>query len=157
MPLTTVSAKLLEPVLQLARHYRQPDGQDLQKTLLDIAALPEQEFTKPGARFPAAQFPQVLATLAEISENPLIALQLGEATQPRMLGSIGFMMSTAPTLEQAYQTLIDYLPLLFEGAALQMEQQVDGTRLSVELNQNDPHAVRYFLACLINWPRWLTG
>lgn len=157
MPLTTVSAKLLEPVLQLARHYRQPDGQDLQKTLLEIAALPEQEFTKPGARFPAVQFPQVLAALAEISENPLIALQLGEATQPRMLGSIGFMMSTAPTLEQAYQTLIDYLPLLFEGAALQMEQQVDGTRLSVELNQNDPHAVRYFLACLINWPRWLTG
>ncbi len=157
MHVTTVSAKLLEPVLQLARHFRQPSGQDLQKQILEIAALPEQEFTKPGARFPAARYPAVLETLAVASNNPLIALNLGEATQPRMLGSIGFLMSTAQTLELAYQTLIDYLPLLFEGAVLQMEQTVEGTQLTLELNHNDPRAVEYFLACLINWPRWLTG
>lgn len=157
MAVTTVSAKLLEPVLQLARHYRQPTGQDLQQSILEVAALPEQEFTKPGARFPASNYPKVLDKLSEISGNPLIALHLGEATQPRMLGSIGFLMSTAPTLEQAYQTLIDYLPLLFEGAVLQMEQTVDSTVITLELNDNDPHAVEYFLACLINWPRWLIG
>lgn len=157
MPSTTASAKLLEPVLQLARHYRQPVGQDLPSQILEIAALPEQEFTKPGARFPASHYPQILDRLAEISDNPLIALSLGEATQPRMLGSIGFLMSTSPTLEQAYQRLIDYLPLLFEGAVLQMEQGVEETELTLELNDNAPHVVEYFLACLINWPRWLTG
>lgn len=157
MPVTTVSAKLLEPVLQLARHFRQHSGQDLHHQILECAALSEQEFTKPGARFPASRYPDVLETLARASENPLIALNLGEATHPRMLGSIGFLMSTADTLAQAYQALIDYLPLLFEGAVLEMEQTTEGTQLSLELNQNDQRAVEYFLACLVNWPRWLTG
>lgn len=157
MPVTTVSAKLLEPVLQLARHFRQHSGQDLHHQILECAALSEQEFTKPGARFPASRYPVVLETLARASDNPLIALNLGEATHPRMLGSIGFLMSTAGTLAQAYQALIDYLPLLFEGAVLEMEQTTEGTQLTLELNQNDQRAVEYFLACLINWPRWLTG
>ncbi|SIS73517.1 AraC family transcriptional regulator [Neptunomonas antarctica] len=152
MSVITASAKLLEPVLQLAQHYRLEPSQ-----IFNSAALSHADFTKPGARFPATHFNDVLHTLAEAADNPRIALNLGEATQPRILGSIGFMMSTAPTLGKAYQTLIDYLPLLFEGAVLQMEQTVEGTLLTLELNEPNLQPIEYFLACLVNWPRWLTG
>jgi AraC-like DNA-binding protein len=152
MSVITASAKLLEPALQLAQHYRLDPAQ-----ILNSAALSHADFTKPGARFPATHFKDVLHTLAVAAGNPRIALNLGEATQPRILGSIGFMMSTAPTLGKAYQTLIDYLPLLLEGAVLQMEQTVEGTLLTLELNEPNLQPIEYFLACLVNWPRWLTG
>lgn len=157
MPTNSASAKLLEPVLQLARHFPQQSDQTLHQQLLSSAGLTEAEFSKPGARFAVSCYPDVLQTLADASGNPLITLSLGEATQPRLLGSIGFLMATATTLEQAYQSLIDYLPLLIEGAVLEMQPTPEGSLLTLELNQNDPRAIEYFLACLVNWPRWLTG
>lgn len=152
MSVTTASAKLLEPVLQLAQHYRLDQSQ-----IFNSAALSHVDFLKPGARFPAACFSDVLQLLSQATNNPRIALSLGEATQPRILGSIGFLMSTAPTLGKAYQTLVDYLPLLFEGAVLRMEQSVEGTALTLDVNNPDLPLIEYFLACLVNWPRWLTG
>ena len=149
---TTASARLLEPVFQLAQHYRMEPA-----LVLSCAQLSSEEFAKPGARFPADHFSHVLQALVHASNNPRIALSLGEATQPRLLGSIGFIMSTAPTLDKAYQTLVDYFPLLFEGAVLKIEQTIEGTLLTIEMSQPDLQTVEYFLACLVNWPRWLTG
>lgn len=152
MSVKTASAKLLEPVFQLAQHYRMEPAR-----ILSCAQLSPEDFSKPGARFPATAFTHVLHALAEASDNPRIALNLGEATPPRILGSIGFIMSTAPTLDKAYQTLVDYFPLLFEGAMLRMEQTIEGTLLTIEMSQPDLQTIEYFLACLVNWPRWLTG
>ncbi|WP_162010851.1 AraC family transcriptional regulator ligand-binding domain-containing protein [Neptuniibacter caesariensis] len=153
----TVSAKLLEPFMQLARHYPQTDGSDISLQLLQLAKITEAEFNKPGARFPEDKFPLILQKLQSITSNPLVALSLGEATQPQMLGSLGFLMSTAPNLELAYQILTDYLPLIHEGAVLQLEKSVDGIELTFELHDNHPGIVSFFLSCLINWPRHLTG
>nr|WP_320137065.1 AraC family transcriptional regulator ligand-binding domain-containing protein [uncultured Amphritea sp.] len=152
MSVTTASAKLLEPVLQLIQHFRLDQAQ-----ILDLAALTSAELAKPDARFPTSAYGQILQTLAQATDNPRIALNLGEATQPRMLGSIGFLMSSAETLGKAYQALTDYLPVLLEGALIQMEQTVDGTLLSLELNDPELPPVEYLLACMINWPRRLTG
>ena len=152
MSVKTASAKLLEPVFQLAQHYRMEPAR-----VLNYAQLSPEEFSKPGARFPATAFTHVLHALADASDNPRIALNLGEATPPRILGSIGFIMSTAPTLDKAYQTLVDYFPLLFEGAMLRIEQTIEGTLLTIEMSQPDLQTIEYFLACLVNWPRWLTG
>lgn len=152
MSVTTASAKLLEPVLQLIQHFRLDQAQ-----ILDIAALTSAELAKPDARFPTSAYGQILQALAQATDNPRIALNLGEATQPRMLGSIGFLMSSAETLGKAYQALTDYLPVLLEGALIQMEQTVDGTLLSLELNDPELPPVEYLLACMINWPRRLTG
>ncbi|WP_296063319.1 AraC family transcriptional regulator ligand-binding domain-containing protein [uncultured Amphritea sp.] len=152
MTVTTATTKLLEPALQLAQHYRLD-----QTEILENASLTHEEFSIPGARFPTSAYGQILQMLAHATDNPRIALNLGEATQPRMLGSIGFLMSTAATLGKAYQALIDYLPLLFEGAIIQMEQTPEGTLLTFELNEPELQPVEYLLACLINWPRWLTG
>lgn len=151
---TSASAlgKLLDPLLTLARHH----GLDT-TALLTTAELTSTELEKPGARFAAQKFAPLLEQLAQTSGNPLIALRLGEITQPRMLGSTGFLMSSAATLHDAYQVLIDYLPLLFEGAALQLEQTLEGSWLTLELNDSARKPTEYFLACLANWPRWLTG
>ncbi|WP_428035944.1 AraC family transcriptional regulator ligand-binding domain-containing protein [Amphritea sp.] len=152
MSVTTATTKLLEPALQLAQHYRLDPEQ-----ILESASLSHAELSKPGARFPTSRYGQILQMLAQATDNPRIALSLGEATQPRMLGSIGFLMATADTLGKAYQVLIDYLPLLLEGAIIQMEQTVEGTLFTLELNDPELQPVEYLLACLINWPRWLTG
>lgn len=157
MSVTTASAMLLEPALQLARHFPQQQGLEPARELLESAGLTQEEFTKPGARFPVQRFSYVLETLTRLSHNPLIWLNLGEATQPRTLGSIGFLMSTSATLEQAYQSLIDYLPLMYEGAVLELESGLEGTVITLELNNNDQRTIEFLFACLCNWPRWLTG
>ncbi|RTE65559.1 helix-turn-helix domain-containing protein [Amphritea opalescens] len=151
MPITA-STKLLEPVLQLIQHFRLD-----QANILEIAALTSEELAKPDVRFPTSAYGQILQTLAQATDNPRIALNLGEATQPRMLGSIGFLMSSAETLGKAYQALSDYLPVLLEGALIQVEQTADGTLLSLELNAPELQPVEYLMACMINWPRRLTG
>lgn len=157
MPINSASVKLLEPVLQLAKHYPQQHDTSLSEQILSCAALDEAEFSKPGARFAAGHYAEILQLLTSASGNPRIALSLGEATQPRTLGSVGFLMTSADTLVDAYQAFSDYLPLLFEGAVLQLEHSAAGSQLSIELNDNQPRVIEYFLACLANWPRWLSG
>ncbi|OMH25606.1 AAA family ATPase [Motiliproteus sp. MSK22-1] len=153
MPTATASAKLLDPVLQIAQH----NHQDLH-ALLAAAQLENIEKDKPGARIPTSAFCRLLEELGHRSENDRIALRIGEATQPRMLGSIGFLMTTAVDLRASYQVLIDYLPLLFEGIHLQMEQSAAGTELTLELEHSEERkTAEWFMACLLSWPRWISG
>ena len=148
----TALAKLLDPLLTLAHHH----GLEPQQ-LLASEQLNQEDLQKPGARFAAHSYEPLLERLSDHTGNPLIALRLGEVTQPRMLGSTGFLMSTAETLQGAYQVLIDYLPLLYEGAVLELEQTLEGSWLTLALNDEARKPTEYFLACLVNWPRWLTG
>lgn len=162
MPIATASSKLLEPILQLASHYDSgADGESdsLRHQILSAASLSDTDFTRPDARFPADHFSSVLSRLAEASGNPHITLRLAEATQPRMLGSIGFLISTSETLGQALHILEDYLPILFQGAQLELHQDGQDMQLQLlfEAESVEQNVVEYFLACLLNWPRWLTG
>ncbi|WP_051227179.1 AraC family transcriptional regulator [Oceanospirillum beijerinckii] len=162
MPIATASSKLLEPILQLASHYdsgADDDSDSLRHQILSAASLSDTDFTRPDARFPADHFSSVLSCLAEASGNPHITLRLAEATQPRMLGSIGFLISTSETLGQALHILEDYLPILFQGAQLELHQHGQDMQLQLlfEAENVEQNVVEYFLACLLNWPRWLTG
>lgn len=162
MPIATASSKLLEPILQLASHYdsgADGDSDSLRHQILSAASLSDTDFTRPDARFPADHFSPVLSRLAAASGNPHITLRLAEATQPRMLGSIGFLISTSETLGQALHILEDYLPILFEGAQLELHQNGQDMQLQLlfEAESVEQNVVEYFLACLLNWPRWLTG
>lgn len=151
--LATASAKLIDPVLQVARHSQQ----DPSALLASIGIEPD-SISQAGARIPAALFSGLLKELAQSTSNPRLALRVGEATQPRMLGSVGFLMATAPTLGQAYQSLNDYLPLLIEGLNLSLEQDDELVTLVLDLaDDTDRVLVEWFLACLHNWMRWLTG
>ena len=162
----TASGKLLESLLQLASHYDpgKADGHDspLQQELLTDAGLTRQDLGKPDARFPADNFCQVLHRLARVSKNPQIALRLAEATQPRMLGSVGFLLSTAQTLGDALQALENYLPILIESLHLELTHRYQGSdqlriRLTAAHQPEQQNVTEFFLACLLNWPRWLTG
>ncbi|MBB1487837.1 AraC family transcriptional regulator [Oceanospirillum sediminis] len=167
----TASARLLEPALQLVRHYPMNQSQalisdsdpqvvtrsDLRQYILDCVGLTEQDFTRPDARFPAERFIQVLDALSQATGNERIVLNLAEATQPRMLGSIGFLMTTAPTLDQAFSSLADYLSLLFEGLELVIDQDDDLILLTLDASGQPARVIEYFTACLLNWPRWLIG
>lgn len=180
MPVATASSKLLEPILQLARHYpatslpsdtekghaEQLASQkpaSLQQQLLDDAGLTQKDFTRPDTRFPAHRFTRVLSRLAKASNNPHISLRLAEATQPRMLGSTGFLISTSDTLGQALHILEEYLGILFESAHLRLEFSaeydagIESVRLLLALDEPQQNVTEFFLACLLNWPRWLTG
>ncbi|WP_417598015.1 AraC family transcriptional regulator ligand-binding domain-containing protein [Oceanospirillum sp.] len=184
MPTATASSKLLEPILQLARHYTalpesgtpdadiptqtqtgiptqtqnaSPSPGSLQQQLMDDVGLNQDDFTRPDTRFPADKFSQVLSRLAKASSNPYISLRLAEATQPRMLGSTGFLISTADTLGDALEVLEEYLPILFESATLRLTQDKQFTRLTLDIEDETRNVAEFFLACLLNWPRWLTG
>jgi len=150
---TTASAKLIDPVLQVARHFQQDSA-----GLLHRIGITPEAIDSAGARIPAALFSTLLQELALNTDNPRIALRCGEATQPRMLGSVGFLMATAPTLGDAYRLLNDYLPLLIEGVHLSLEQQEDGASLLLDLQDDgDRPLAEWLLACLHSWPRWLIG
>ncbi|MEH6651712.1 MAG: AraC family transcriptional regulator ligand-binding domain-containing protein [Motiliproteus sp.] len=151
--LATASAKLIDPVLQVARHSQQDPS-----LLLASIGIEADSIGQAGARIPAALFSSLLKELAQRTDNPRLALRVGEATQPRMLGSVGFLMATAPTLGQAYHSLNDYLPLLIEGLNLSLEQDEEQVTLVLDLaDDTDRVLVEWFLACLHNWMRWLTG
>ncbi|WP_027859186.1 AraC family transcriptional regulator ligand-binding domain-containing protein [Marinobacterium jannaschii] len=152
MPDSTVLAKLLEPILEVARHQRL-DPQEL----LQNAGLTLETLNQPGARISSQTHNDLLATLAERLGNPRIALRIGEATQPRMLGSVGFLMTTATDLNSSFQLLADYMPILLEGAHLDYRETPSGRILRLELSQSLPFTEEWLLACLYNWPRWLSG
>ena len=177
MPTATASSKLLEPILQLAGHYtsssepstafgkNRANGQDksldnkanLQKDILAVAGLTHTDFSHPDARFPTANFSTVLSQLTRASGNPHICLRLAEATQPRMLGSTGFLISTAETLGQALNVLEDYLSILYEGISFTLERGQETSELVLNTHNEPRNVIEFFIACLINWPRWLTG
>ena len=177
MPTATASSKLLEPILQLAGHYtsssepstvfgqNKANGQDkgldnkanLQKDILAVAGLTHTDFSHPDARFPTANFSTVLSQLTRASGNPHICLRLAEATQPRMLGSTGFLISTAETLGQALHVLEDYLSILYEGINFTLERGQETSELVLNTHNEPRNVIEFFIACLINWPRWLTG
>lgn len=177
----SASVRLLEPVLQLVQHYplvqssvliegAEPEvttRADLRQYILNCAGLTENDLIRPDARFPVSRFRQVLEALVQATGNEHIVLNLAEATQPRMLGSIGFLMTTAPHLEQAFQSLSDYFPLLFEGLDLKIRSDSDPIEMTVALSEqsmsdqavSEPSTIvlEYFIACILNWPRWLVG
>ncbi|OOV87997.1 hypothetical protein BTA35_0200075 [Oceanospirillum linum] len=124
---------------------------------MDDVGLNQDDFTRPDTRFPANKFSRVLSRLAKASSNPYISLRLAEATQPRMLGSTGFLISTADTLGDALEVLEEYLPILFESATLKLTQDKQFTRLTLVIEDETRNVAEFFLACLLNWPRWLTG
>ncbi|MGB1237850.1 MAG: AraC family transcriptional regulator ligand-binding domain-containing protein, partial [Pseudomonadales bacterium] len=129
---------------------------DIDALLTQLCVDPSQLDT-PGKRYPVSTLVTLLDQLCDLSGNPAFALKAAEAVQPRMLGNLGFAMSTASTFFAACQTLADYCALAFEGLRIHLESRGEQGVISLNFEQNSPNLVAFFIACICNWSRWLTG
>ena len=146
------NVKLCHALLQIVQHQGINTRYALAHSIIEQSSL-----NAPGQRYPVAVFAQLLAHLIQRTNNPKLPLLAAEATQPRMLGCLGFVMTTANTLQDAYQMLSDYIALVHDGIQLHIEHHQDHCTLTLQLDGNDPAVIEYFMGCLLNWPRWLTG
>lgn len=148
----TFNAKLLQPVLLTAKH----DGL-LLHDILEQLNIDESQIDTPGKRYPVSVLAQLLSTLSELSDSPAFAVRAAEATQPRMLGNTGFAMCTASSFFESYQTLVNYSSLAFEGITLKLSASNQLASITLETAQQNSHLIAFFVGCLCNWSRWLTG
>ncbi|NQZ32336.1 MAG: AraC family transcriptional regulator ligand-binding domain-containing protein [Oceanospirillaceae bacterium] len=144
--------KLTHALLQLVQH----QGVSI-ATALSQSNIKQALIDIPGQRYPTEEFAALLSYLISHTDNPKLAIAAAEATQPRTLGSLGFIMTTANTLQDAYQMLGDYFSLIYEGISLEITYHQQECILNLEFSDNNPHVIEFFIACLLNWPRWLTG
>jgi AraC-like DNA-binding protein len=146
------SAKLIHAVILLLQH----QGINIKQALehIDIAY---DEIDTPGQRYPIDTFEKLLQYLVISTGDEKMAILSAEAVQPRMLGSVGFVMTTANTLQDAYLQLENYISLIYEGINISVTH--DSSYLTIELDfEQDSLLVNDFFICaLLNWPRWLTG
>ncbi len=149
---TTFNAKLLHPIILTAKHYRLPLTDLLAQLNIDV-----QNLDTPGQRYPTSTLALLLESLSKASNNPAFAIRAAEATQPRMLGNTGFAMCTASTFLEAYQTLSNYSALAFEGINLKLSTREHDALIVLESTHHDDYLTAFFVGCLCNWSRWLTG
>ncbi len=152
LTVATFNAKLLHPILLTAKHYRLPLADLLSQLNID-----DQQLDTPGQRYPISTLATLLETLSDVSDNPAFAIRAAEATQPRMLGNTGFAMCTASTFLESFQTLCNYSALAFEGITLKLETQNQHALITLETDQKSDHLIAFFIGCLCNWSRWLSG
>ncbi|MEH6443872.1 MAG: AraC family transcriptional regulator ligand-binding domain-containing protein [Oceanospirillaceae bacterium] len=150
--LTRFNIKLIHALLQLAKHQGVSVDNALTNSIIDQSTL-----ETPGQRYPTAAFEALIEHLIGATGNLKLATLAAQATQPRMLGSLGFVMSTAKTLLDAYQMLSDYFALIYEGVHLEILHEQENCILNLHFNKDHHHVSEFFIACLLNWPRWLTG
>ncbi|EPJ46184.1 MAG: hypothetical protein OFPI_34950 [Osedax symbiont Rs2] len=146
------NVKLCHALLQIVQHQGISISDALVNSIIEQSTL-----DAPGQRYQVAVFAQLLAQLIQRTNTPKLPLLAAEAPQPRMLGCLGFVMTTANTLQDAYQMLSDYIALVHDGVQLHIEHHQQHCTLTLQLEGNDPAVTEYFMGCLLNWPRWLTG
>jgi len=150
--LSCYSAKLIHAVLLLLQH----QGINIKQTLTHLA-IAYDEIDTPGQRYPIDTFEKLLQHLATSTNNEKIAILCAETVQPRMLGSVGFVMTTANTLQDAYLQLENYISLIYEGINICVTHDKSHLTIALDFEQDSLLIQDFFICALLNWPRWLTG
>lgn len=149
---SSYSAKLIHAVILLLQH----QGINIKQALEHIA-IAYDDIDTPGQRFPIATFEQLLQYLVVSTGNEKMVILSAEAIQPRMLGSVGFVMTTANTLQDAYLQLENYFSLIYEGVNISVSHDKSHLTIELEFEQDSLLVNDFFICALLNWPRWLTG
>lgn len=87
------------------------------------------ELEQPDATITLQQELTFNRNLIQVSNNPLIGLQLGEAYPPQAYGILGYAMISAPTLRHALSITANYGGLTFTLFTLSSEIQGSSARL----------------------------
>ncbi len=151
-----VDATWVRQIADLLDARGKPATAILQDLGLDRAAIRQE-----GARIPFAQQAALMEAAAEQFKDPSFGLHFGSGVDPLNAGALTFLVSNSPTLGSALNNLASYLPVLTEGAELQIES---GDALTVaHIRIVDPDAqrigqlVEFGLAMFVNICRFVVG
>ncbi|NEO83853.1 MAG: AraC family transcriptional regulator [Spirulina sp. SIO3F2] len=115
------SSLLIYTRMQLARSY----GVDVE-TVLARAGVSEQKLQQPWTRVSLAENNALWRELVAVTNDPAIALKLGQYFQLPGLGVVGYVLMNTNTVAQGIQLFVRYKPLLTTAYTTEVEQTPAG-------------------------------
>ncbi|SBW85201.1 AraC family transcriptional regulator (plasmid) [Pseudomonas veronii 1YdBTEX2] len=130
--------------------------------LLQRAGIDKSVLQQAGSFVPLADAFRLMALVVEVSGNPGIGLRAYRHYLPGGLQLLGHVMMSSANLQQAMQSVVQYLPLLGSGFVAGLSEEADGLRFwfagIAEYTQVRPRSVEDMLmASILGFCRWLTG
>ncbi|QCR24454.1 AraC family transcriptional regulator [Pontibacter sp. SGAir0037] len=133
--LSASSVNLVLHVLQL-QGYRAAE-------LCREAGIAAEQLQDVNARVTIAQMVALWKEAARITQNPNIALQIGEAVNPTSAGIIAYVMMNAPDLHESIRKLCKYQDIVCEGI-----------QTSFEVKRQEAHVVLQVVSPALTEPRY---
>ena len=149
-----VSVRFLESLLEVCRKY----NIDIQK-LEETSGVSLQDRYE-DANISSDEYCTLLATAADLCNNPDIALQIGEAIKPGHYGVLGYACMTAKNLGEALTRALNYQTLVADICHYSISLDADNVILSLDYPYNsepDKHLENENLASTISFAQWICG
>ncbi len=125
MYLSTISTVALLIEEALARH-----GCDSQE-LFRSAGLDPDKLRDPNARYPVYSMLQLWKMAVEATGNPCIGLEVGRLWHPTSMHALGYSWMASPTLKDAFERVVRYIPLVTTAAVVELNELPDQYRFVV--------------------------
>lgn len=109
--------------------------------IFESAGFRREDFEDTGNRIPYVSASRLLADCVTTTQCDHFGLLLGQMAGPSYLGVAGFLASTASTVGQALQALVDNLDLHDEGGTVALQIEDDYCRLSFSIHQPGVSAI----------------
>jgi AraC-like DNA-binding protein len=146
-------------ISRMAYAYAERSGVDLDP-LLKKAGLGRLQFESPQARLLVGQQIKFLNLVADALSDDLLGFNLAQATEPRELGLLYYVIASSGTLSDALQRVARYSSIVNEGIALTFfhGKHVGLTVKYVGVTRyHDRHQIEYWMTMLLRMCRQLSG
>lgn len=117
--------------------------------------LPPLDEVPADERVPLEQQDRLWQHLCENSPDPLIGLQLGLGLQVGHLDIAGMLLMSCDTLGQAFEDLVEYMPIIGEGGSLDL--QPTSLRYSAHYQLCRAQRCEAVVAGILHLSRWASG
>jgi AraC-like DNA-binding protein len=106
------------------------------------------ELSDPSARLSFARMSRLIERAIVLSGEPALGAVIGWNASISKFGALGFAALSSPTLRDAIQIGVRFVPLITTICRLQL--QVEGAKARIELEELHPFgAIRDFIACVV--------
>ncbi|MBC8153383.1 MAG: AraC family transcriptional regulator [Bacteroidetes bacterium] len=85
--------------------------------LIEAVGIEPATLTDPDGRLPIRQVQQLWREIVARTNDPAIALKLGELVNPVSIGTLAYVMMHCPTLGRAFEKLCQYQDIVCEGVS----------------------------------------
>lgn len=154
----TASARVLQPLLLVLKQRGLDTEGLLARQGLDAAQL-----ENPLTRISETALRDIWQAALALSEDPALALKVGRRAEPHAFGVLGYVLTNAPNIGQAFSLLERFNRLVFDAVLLYPERRDDGRHV-LHLRRDaeaDPQAnrpmVEYFITSLLRLAGFLVG